>query len=595
VMPNWAADPPRALDDTAAPTLQVHWDTFPGSNTAQSVIQFQARVSGSAALNDPIDNTATVEWTSMPGSPVEERDGSGSGPDDYLASDTLNMIVQKSLSKIILDDNLPDTITPDAGIGEILTYQVTISVPVVPTTDVILTDTLGLGLAFVDCVSITASAGLSTTVPGSFDSVCDTAAVNTVVDPANPASLGSQGRQVVYDFGDLGNSSGLIGTLTIDYTAVVLDILENQDGVTLDNDVQLNWSAGPLSTSASDVTIVEPDLVVEKTADGYAVLPGQVVTFTIAVRHTSASTADAHDVLLEDILPAGLIYVPGSLAAVSGVPPDTLDDSALPALRVLWDSFPDGAPGESVIQFQATVANVGPGTSIVNTARVEWSSLPGSPGIQSPYNTYSTERRYDPFSPAGVDVYNVTSSASLAVPNLPATGFAPGVSTPLPPQPASSPYAQLGDLWLEIPALGVRTTIVGIPTNSSGWDLTWLGNRAGYLDGTAYPTWNGNTGITGHVYMPNGKPGPFVDLHTLYWGQQVIIHIDGQAYIYEVRSVRRVWPNDVTVLGHAELPTLTLITCQGYDQARNEYNYRIAVRAVLISVQPENGSPGTTH
>jgi LPXTG-site transpeptidase (sortase) family protein len=143
--------------------------------------------------------------------------------------------------------------------------------------------------------------------------------------------------------------------------------------------------------------------------------------------------------------------------------------------------------------------------------------------------------------------------------------------------------------------LGVKMAIVGVPSTANGWELTWLGDRAGYLDGTAYPTWSGNTGITGHVYLPNGKPGPFVNLHTMVWGQQVIVHLDGQKYIYEVRSVRRVWPDDITVLGHAELPTLTLITCQGYNEAASDYRYRIAVRAVLIKIEPEGGSSAGAH
>ena len=161
----------------------------------------------------------------------------------------------------------------------------------------------------------------------------------------------------------------------------------------------------------------------------------------------------------------------------------------------------------------------------------------------------------------------------------------------MPQRPVSTQYESLGNLWLEIPALGVKVQIVGVPSNSTSWDLTWLGDQAGYLDGTAYPTWSGNTGITGHVYLSNGKPGPFVNIHTLYWGQQVIVHMDGQKYIYEVQDVRRVWPNDLSVLRHADVPTLTLITCQGYDEAENEYRYRIAVRAVLVSVQPDDIVP----
>ncbi len=178
-------------------------------------------------------------------------------------------------------------------------------------------------------------------------------------------------------------------------------------------------------------------------------------------------------------------------------------------------------------------------------------------------------------------------SVSVSVPALPVTGFAPNMTTSLPIQPAAMTYQSLGGLWLEIPNLGVKTPIVGVPATASGWELAWLGDQTGYLEGTAYPTWSGNTGLTGHVYLPNGNPGPFVDLHTLMWGQQIIVHMGGQEYVYEVRSVRRVLPDDISVLGHATGPTLTLITCQGYDEEGNVYRYRIAVKAVLMSIQPE--------
>ena len=70
---------------------------------------------------------------------------------------------------------------------------------------------------------------------------------------------------------------------------------------------------------------------------------------------------------------------------------------------------------------------------------------------------------------------------------LPSTGFAPGVETPLSSQPLDEKYFSLGDLWLEIPKLGVQIPIVGVPQAKGSWDITWLGDQVGYLDGTALP------------------------------------------------------------------------------------------------------------
>ena len=168
---------------------------------------------------------------------------------------------------------------------------------------------------------------------------------------------------------------------------------------------------------------------------------------------------------------------------------------------------------------------------------------------------------------------------------LPGTGFAANRVTILPQQ--STSYANLGDLWLEIPSLGVQMPIVGVPQQADGeWDVSWLGNNSGWLNGTAFPTYSGNSVLTGHVTNADGTPGPFAHLNGLWWGDQVIVHAWGAQYIYEVRSVLVVTPEAVSsVITHKDLPWVTLITCRGYDEASNSYNYRVAVGAVLVAVK----------
>ena len=103
------------------------------------------------------------------------------------------------------------------------------------------------------------------------------------------------------------------------------------------------------------------------------------------------------------------------------------------------------------------------------------------------------------------------------------------------------------------------------------YDLTWLGNQAGYLDGTAFPTHAGNSVITGHVYLPDGNPGPFVDLSRLKYGDKIIIHAFGQRYIYEVRDTSRWLLIQMMQSNPRTYPVITLVTCQGYDEAGNTY------------------------
>ena len=171
--------------------------------------------------------------------------------------------------------------------------------------------------------------------------------------------------------------------------------------------------------------------------------------------------------------------------------------------------------------------------------------------------------------------------------SLPNTGFPPAVTTVLPPQLAAQAYTAFNNLSLEIPTLGVQTSIVGLPFSNGGWNATWLGNTAGWLGGTAFPTWKGNSVVTAHVYNQTGAAGPFVNLNQLKFGDRIIIHIYGQRYVYEVRSSKFVRPDDTSVLSHKDQPWLTLLTCREFDEKTQSYLWRLAVQAVLVSVEAE--------
>jgi LPXTG-site transpeptidase (sortase) family protein len=170
--------------------------------------------------------------------------------------------------------------------------------------------------------------------------------------------------------------------------------------------------------------------------------------------------------------------------------------------------------------------------------------------------------------------------------DMPDTGFPVGKVTPLPEQSPADAYTSYGDLWLEIPRLGVKASIVGVPQKNGSWDVSWLWDQAGYLEGSAFPTGSGNSVLTSHVYLSDGKPGPFVSLHTLTWGDQIIIHAYGQQYVYEVRSATQVLPTAVgKMMKHEEQSWLTLVTCRGYNESTDDYQYRVLIRAVLVKTK----------
>jgi len=180
--------------------------------------------------------------------------------------------------------------------------------------------------------------------------------------------------------------------------------------------------------------------------------------------------------------------------------------------------------------------------------------------------------------------FQVTPNADKKMPN---TGFAPNRITSLPVQPASLVYAKLSDLWLEIPSQNLQANIVGIPEVNGNWDVSWLGTDAGWLNGTAFPTWEGNSVLTAHVTDSNGLPGPFANLKDLKYGDQIIVHLYGDQYTFEVRNTRLAQPYSGSfAFKHLEGNSyLTLITCQGYNAISDSYFFRRIVRAVLVSVK----------
>jgi len=186
---------------------------------------------------------------------------------------------------------------------------------------------------------------------------------------------------------------------------------------------------------------------------------------------------------------------------------------------------------------------------------------------------------------AGTATTTGTSASSL-----PKTGFAPNKVTTLPVQPATLEYAKMGDLWLEIPSLNVKSNIVGVPQNKDKtWDVTWLGNDTGGLNGTAFPTWNGNSVLTAHVTNASGLEGPFAALKQVKYGDQIIVHMGGMKYVYEVRETKlsRPYSTSYAFESKQDAAYLTLITCSGYNPLNESYLFRRVVRAVLVSTVSE--------
>ncbi|WP_456376660.1 isopeptide-forming domain-containing fimbrial protein [Thiolapillus sp.] len=369
-----------------------------GADTA--LIQVQCTLDGSVEPGRVITNSGSATWASQPGAPAFPA-----------VTDTATVTVSEpALTKT--------TAAASATIGDVFSYSLTITLPEGTSNSVTLHDVLDPGLAFVDLgvnASISASAGLSTSVVGGFATVL-----------AN-ASVTGGGSILDLDFGTITNSDTVDGTpetITITYDVVVLNNTDSNRGDAKNNDARLRYirdgANQDLTAQATDVSIEEPNLqLVKSIIGGGSYDAGDTVTYEWYISNPSGTNvSDAFDLALSDTLHAETTYVGGSLAVSSGCPSAvTLNDAAAPTLSATWAQFPVGE--ECRIQYQVTLnTTVQAGASLPNTAGVDWSGLPGAvSGPLSSYNPDSCERTAatDPNACGSGNDYRAESTANLPI------------------------------------------------------------------------------------------------------------------------------------------------------------------------------------
>jgi large repetitive protein len=404
--------PVTAISDAGG--LTASWDVFPAEGAA--AFTYDVTIDASVTPAQVLHNTADVTWTSLPGdvtSPQStfsgvstERTGDTGNPggaaNNYTASDDADVTVPNAtVSKSVFDTDQGFTTNPAVAIGEVITYRAVVTIPEGTQPSARLTDTLGVGLGAVACVSVTASStDVVTDLPGGFDDACDLGSNPTVA-----------GQVVTFDLGSITNNNrdnGTAETITLTYTVVVQDVGANSRGVLLHNSAVYSWTGGNSAAGlAADVKVVEPIMTILKTRDPGTGDAGDTITFTITISNPTdvgGNGTDAFDAHWTDLIPntPGLTYVPGSLKWDSGNVPDALVDGTAPDLSATWDTFGQGTT--SVLEYRAKFDdNVPSGSSYTNTAYLTWTSLPGGD---------ANERTGTGIAP---DTYKVQSQATVSV------------------------------------------------------------------------------------------------------------------------------------------------------------------------------------
>ncbi len=343
-----------------------------GSNTL--VVLYDVTLQSTVTPNQTLPNTATITTYSNNDGGQDLTDpaiiDNATDPTDSASVVSRLPLTGKTLVSTEITapgNNGTGGAGAQATIGELITYQVTLTVPEGSTPGAQIVDTLEQGLAFVDITdvqlssnSLSTSTGLTFANNGATNVATQALPANSVVSAINAQN----GRRVTFSLGTITNSNTdntVAETVAITYRAVVLNVNNlpagggdpldadgNQAGDLRRNTADFNWTgnttivqtigagqttsiSGTRSGTLQEVAVVEPTLTnlkdVRNVTQGetFPVAPGTPQTtrgdagdtmqYRITIQNPAIGSTTANDVTLSDQLP--VTFFTGGAAAFS--------------------------------------------------------------------------------------------------------------------------------------------------------------------------------------------------------------------------------------------------------------------------------------
>ncbi len=350
--------------------ITATWASYPlGSDT---VISFDVTVDNTVNPQQVIQNTAAIDWTSMPGANADERPGNDSDPHNITVS-------MAGLAKVVTATSEPSTgitfngIEDDLTIGEEVTYQFTVTLPEGTTPNAVAFDQLPLAG---QVLSVKSSRIFS--IGGQLS-----LGMGALNDPgiATDNNADTFNDRVEWILGNVLNTpdgaTNAADEVVFEVVAVVNDLTINQAGANdVINQAGLTFTGGNILSTAI-VDFVEPELNISKEIiSGTSIADaGDTLTYRLTVDHTTASTADGFNLLITDSLPVpGTNWVAdGTVTSTCGA---TVDSSGEPDIEFNVAQL-TLASGSCVIEYDVTVdVGVMPNSSYTNQAALQYDSTP---------------------------------------------------------------------------------------------------------------------------------------------------------------------------------------------------------------------------
>ena len=210
-------------------------------------------------------------------------------------------------------------------------------------------------------------------------------------------------------------------------------------------------------------------------------------------------------------------------------------------------------------------------------------------------------RRFSRLRLAAVALGAGLVAVAVGTTGLAAAALSPAYAAPLPARPSPIPApsgrtvlpASLATaqqaarpVWLSIPAIGVRTSLIHLGLRGNGTlQVPSSTAVAGWYTGSPRPGTVGSAVIAGHVDSRSG-PGIFFWLRTLHPGDRMYVgRADGTMAVFTVTAIRKFAKDEfptAAVYGPVPDAELRLITCGGvFDRSLGSYLSNVVVFARL--------------
>jgi len=373
-----ASDP----DGCAEGTTKIVWTGFDleAGVAGAETFRYTATVSPTASAGDSYTNNAELTGYTLPST---YSNAAGRGDRAVTASDTID-IEQAGIVKTVDPGSAP--------IGDTVEYTVTTTLPAdVTFYDAEITDVLPTGVAF------------GTASPPTCETASSGPCGFTV--PASPSVTGAiaTGQTLTWALGDIAAVSE-DRTITQVYTAILTD---DVTAAVPTNTASFAWNRvnGDSSTretvdDTASVTVLNPELAIDKTVSNDAPNPGEEFDYTLDV--TNSGNTPAYNMVVTDEVPAGIVV-------------DTTSISPVPAS--IDAGVGTGAGGTITWNLSGPLSSTAPG----NTLQLTYSATLAASELISDqdYDNIATVTGYESFPTGGRDYGPETPSTATVHPLFP--------------------------------------------------------------------------------------------------------------------------------------------------------------------------------